>query len=249
MSLVFSTSDGVRCHVCGVTPGQEHEAACTYFKVVEAREAASLCCGMPAACMRACVHRGRYEQLRDDAIARQNGLNLDGSVRREAIPAGIGDVNSDARGSGARFNSGKPPVELIPVWIIADHFTSGACAEAHRILHALGEWQRGQANAMEVLAEFGGDWWSDCAAVFDYGRKKYAEWNWAKGMKWSVPLACAVRHCLAILRGEENDPESGLPHRGHVACNIVMLAQYESSYPEGDDRPWKLLQPAGKEAA
>jgi hypothetical protein len=81
------------------------------------------------------------------------------------------------------------------------------------------------------------DPWMDCAAVFDYGRKKYATWNWAKGMPWSVPMACAVRHCLAILRGEENDPESGLPHRGHVACNLVMLAQYEHTYLEGDDRP------------
>lgn len=160
---------------------------------------------------------------------------------------GVGDVNSDARGSGARFNTGKPPVELIPVWIIADHFTAGACSEAHRVLRALGEWQRGSSVAIEVLAEFGGDWWTDCARVFDYGRKKYAAWNWAKGMAWSIPLACAVRHLLAILRGEENDPESGLPHRGHVACNLVMLAQYEQTYIEGDDRPVRWL--AKNEAA
>jgi hypothetical protein len=189
-----------------------------------------------------------------DAIARQHGLNIDGSVRRETV--GVGDVTSDARGSGARFNSGKPPVELIPVWLIANYHLNRphdchnewAGPEAWRLLQALGGWQRGIVKAADVL-DVMLPWEEDCAAVFDYGRKKYAEWNWAKGMKWSVPLACAVRHCLAILRGEENDPESGLPHRGHVACNIVMLAQYESSYPEGDDRPWKLLQPAGKEAA
>lgn len=94
-----------------------------------------------------------------------------------------------------------------------------------------------------MFGGFFGDWWTDCALVFDYGRKKYAEWNWAKGMAWSIPLACAVRHLLAILRGEENDPESGLPHRGHVACNLVMLAQYEATYHEGDDRPTKWLTP------
>ena len=165
---------------------------------------------------------------------------------------GIGDVNSDARGSGARFNSGKPPVELIPVWIIANTTfvdpTDEAKGEAADLLALLGDWQRLECTAIDILARME-DWHVDCARVFDYGRKKYAEWNWAKGMPWSVPLACAVRHCLAILRGEENDPESGLPHRGHVACNLVMLAQYESSYPEGDDRPWRLLAPAEKTAA
>jgi hypothetical protein len=174
----------------------------------------------------------------------------------DAENAGIGDVNSDARGSGARFNNGKPPVELIPVSVIAQAASSVATRdgaedfvwEALRVLEVLGRWQCRDVDAADILAEMD-EWHADCARVFDYGRKKYAEWNWAKGMKWSVPLACAVRHCLAILRGEENDPESGLPHRGHVACNIVMLAQYESSYPEGDDRPWKLLQPAETKAA
>jgi hypothetical protein len=195
----------------------------------------------------------RETLLYADAIARQHGLNIDGSVRRETV--GIGDVTSDARGSGARFNSGKPPVELIPVHLIAATVNSKASIdtwkvnEALDVLTDLGKWQLKHCDAIDVLLRMREGWVEDCAHVLDYGRKKYAEWNWAKGMKWSVPLACAVRHCLAILRGEENDPESGLPHRGHVACNIVMLAQYESSYPEGDDRPWKLLQPAGKEAA
>jgi hypothetical protein len=30
---------------------------------------------------------------------------------------GIGDINSREKGSGARYNSGKPAMELIPVWI------------------------------------------------------------------------------------------------------------------------------------
>lgn len=161
---------------------------------------------------------------------------------------GVGDITSDAKGSGARFNSGKAPVELVPVWIIAADqnrdTNQGAQWEAWAILYALGRWQRGEAiDVFEPLAAFEGDWTTDCAAVFDYGRKKYAEWNWAKGMPWSVPTGCAVRHLLAILRGEENDPESGLPHRGHVACNLVMLAQYESTYREGDDRPLKWIAP------
>lgn len=162
--------------------------------------------------------------------------------------AGIGDVKSDKPGSGARYNAGKMPIELVPVWIIHQYEArqfEGEPTEAHKealeVLFTLGQWQIGTASAVDVLAEMD-DPWAACAAVFDYGRKKYAEWNWAKGMPWTVPMACAVRHALAILRGEENDAESGLPHRGHLACNLVMLAHYEYAYTAGDDRPKVLLE-------
>ena len=81
----------------------------------------------------------------------------------------------------------------------------------------------------------------DCARVFDYGRKKYAAWNWAKGMQWMVPFGCLLRHLYAWARGEDNDPESGLPHLGHAMCNLVMLTTFARTYPEGDDRPKGLF--------
>jgi hypothetical protein len=163
----------------------------------------------------------------------------------------VGDLKSDEKGTGARFNAGKEAVELIPVWIIYNwaYDTYGQNAtdaqlEALELLAVLADWQRDATSGNILLNAFNGDWITDCAAVFDYGRKKYAAWNWAKGMQWSVPTGCAVRHLLAILRGEENDvgeKGSGLPHRGHVACNFVMLAQYEETFKEGDDRPTKWL--------
>lgn len=112
----------------------------------------------------------------------------------------IGDINSDKRGSGARFNAGKAPMELVPL------------------------------SALE-----------DCARVFGYGREKYAAWNWAKGMDWSVAYACLLRHMSAWFNGEDNDPESGLPHLGHAMCNLVMLSTFARTYPEGDDRPAQWL--------
>ena len=118
----------------------------------------------------------------------------------------IGDVNSTARGSGARYNDGKIALDLIP------------------------------GIALE-----------DCARVFDYGRKKYAAWNWAKGMQWMVVFGCLLRHLYAWARGEDNDPESGHPHLGHAMCNLVMLTTFARTYPEGDDRPRGLFEvPAGK---
>lgn len=115
---------------------------------------------------------------------------------------GIGDVNSDAKGSGARYNGGKPDFSLIPLSTLEDE-----------------------------------------ARVWMYGKQKYAAWNWAKGMAWSVPLACALRHLAAWQRGEDVDPESGLPHLAHVMCNIRMLTLYTKTYPDGDDRPPSELMP------
>lgn len=106
----------------------------------------------------------------------------------------IGNVKSDARGTGARFNDGKVPLELIPLIGL-----------------------------------------ESAAAVFGYGAKKYAAWNWAKGMPWSTVTGCMLRHLSAIQRGEDIDPESGLPHIGHLMCNALMLATFRETYPEGND--------------
>jgi hypothetical protein len=169
-----------------------------------------------------------------------------------ALPSqehGIGDINSDAKGSGARFNTGKVPYELLPLLAVQKWQATWArsrCPVA-RIIDALAAWQAGDdAELRKALILATGhsaelNALADAARVFDYGRKKYAEWNWAKGMPWSAPLACAVRHCVAILSGEENDPESGLPHIGHVKCNLLMLLTFAETYPEGDDRPVKWL--------
>lgn len=159
----------------------------------------------------------------------------------------VGDVNSTARGSGARFNAGKAPLDLIPLTILAQSYAtryadSPVLYSAAAALRALGRWQEtGHTphlyDALEVL---GLEHWATCAAAFDYGKKKYAEWNWAKGMQWSIPLGCAARHLLAVLdevHEGDLDPESGVHHFGHVFCNVVMLLQFHSTYPEGDDRP------------
>jgi Domain of unknown function (DUF5664) len=170
-------------------------------------------------------------------------------------PSGVGDVTSDKPGSGARFNTGKPAMDLIPLSLIAE---ARAYAEQHDAtlaapgpvsrsawvyaLHRLGHFQMREDGRDALLHTIGilnsdGKAWGECARVFDYGRAKYAAWNWAKGMAWSIPIACAGRHIeFGVLAGEDDDAESGLPHRGHVLCNIVMLLWFIEHYPEGDDR-------------
>lgn len=163
----------------------------------------------------------------------------------------VGDINSDAKGSGARFNSGKPPYELVPLQLMADYYhmidgipgIENLPSAPIAALGYLGKFQYrderdddDSTNLMNAMIELG-DGWKECAEVFAYGAKKYKAFNWCKGMAWSVPIACAARHLQAIIDGEVNDPESGKSHRGHAYCNIVMLLVFLETYTEGDDRP------------
>lgn len=157
----------------------------------------------------------------------------------------VGDVTSSARGSGARYNDGKPPLDLLPLRIFAtalrrDDFTDVQMA-AHAALERLAAWQEGgdDSELYAALAALGNPFHS-IARVLDYGRRKYAAWNWSKGMAWSIALACAARHLEWILLGQADDAESGLPHFGHAGCNVVFLIQYHRTFLEGDDRPTTL---------
>ena len=75
------------------------------------------------------------------------------------------------------------------------------------------------------------------ARALDYGAKKYAKRNWERGMDWSIPYACLMRHLMAWFSGEDRDAESGLNHLDHVLANAMMLAHYNKYYLKGDDRP------------
>lgn len=167
----------------------------------------------------------------------------------------IGDLESSAPGSAARQCGGKPPLALIPLKVIADvedekAWGRTACEiNPTKALRLLGNFQMrlpsgfGDNTALMHSAVYLGSPWADCARVFDYGRHKYAEWNWLKGMPWSEVINSCARHLLAMMRGQANDPESGLPHVGHAMCNLVMLMQYTKTYLEGDDRPKPLNAP------
>ena len=73
--------------------------------------------------------------------------------------------------------------------------------------------------------------------VLTYGAKKYSERNWEKGLAWSRCYAASLRHLLAWQSGETNDPETGLSHLAHAACEILFLLEFSRTHPELDDRP------------
>jgi hypothetical protein len=76
----------------------------------------------------------------------------------------------------------------------------------------------------------------DLAAVYTYGVGKYSANNWRKGFPWSRIFAALMRHAWAFWRGEDLDPESGLPHLAHCAWQCFTLLEFMRTYPELDDR-------------
>jgi hypothetical protein len=62
--------------------------------------------------------------------------------------------------------------------------------------------------------------------VLMFGAAKYTDNNWKKGLPPREVLECMQRHLAALLDGEVNDPESGLPHIGHVQCNAMFYSYF-----------------------
>lgn len=60
--------------------------------------------------------------------------------------------------------------------------------------------------------------------VAEFGAKKYAPWNWSKGIA-RVQLCCSLlRHTFAYIRGEDRDSDSGLLHTDHILWNAAALS-------------------------
>lgn len=76
----------------------------------------------------------------------------------------------------------------------------------------------------------------DMIAVLEFGAKKYSKDNWKKGLPVTEITDSMLRHLVAFLAGENIDPESGLPHTGHIMCNAMFLSHMYKFKPEFDDR-------------
>ena len=76
------------------------------------------------------------------------------------------------------------------------------------------------------------------AKVLAFGAKKYAAHNWRGGITYSRLIGACLRHAFAILRGEDIDSESGLPHVDHLGCCWMFLSNMQKTRPDLDDR-WK----------
>lgn len=77
----------------------------------------------------------------------------------------------------------------------------------------------------------------DMLKVMEYGAKKYGDYNWYLGMDWHRLFNAGIRHLTAWWRGEEKDPESGLPHLAHASCCVLMLSSLVLVNRGKDTRP------------
>lgn len=157
----------------------------------------------------------------------------------------VGNIDSTEKGSGARYNDGKPDYSLLVIAdmlpALRDVYSTVDNRVMFEVLERLGHFQQTHLAAYlyDILDLCGVDAIEESCYVLTYGAKKYKAWNWIKGMAWSIPLSCAVRHSLAILNGEEYDSESGQRHLSHIVCNVFMLIHYAKHYKEGNDLPPK----------
>lgn len=83
------------------------------------------------------------------------------------------------------------------------------------------------------------------ARVLEFGAGKYGEYNWQSGLRLSRIYDSALRHLFSWWNLEENDPESGLPHVWHAACNLMFLTWFMEHRKDLDDRPKHAEQSVG----
>lgn len=80
------------------------------------------------------------------------------------------------------------------------------------------------------------------AEVAGFGAQKYERFNFLLGYAWSLSYDALQRHLHAYWAGEDDDPESNLPHLAHAAWHCLALLAFSCRGVGTDDRP--VLPPA-----
>ena len=63
--------------------------------------------------------------------------------------------------------------------------------------------------------------------------------NFKAGIRLTRYLDSMLRHLFALIEGEDQDPESGFDHAGHLLCNLAMFWWTRANLPGMDDRETK----------
>lgn len=77
------------------------------------------------------------------------------------------------------------------------------------------------------------------AKVLTLGASKYAPDSWKTQVAEPERryYAAALRHLVAWKKGKKTDPESGLSHLHHAACNLMFLAFFDEVCPVPKSKP------------
>lgn len=170
----------------------------------------------------------------------------------QAIESKVLDFAGKVDGGGVKGS--QTDDSKLPMWLVPASFTKTVLDTVQgdytptvgQVITCLTDWVNdndpfGLRNATQELADWQGpaNTLRGVARVLQYGAKKYAANNWRRGMKWSDVASAALRHAVAIVDGEENDAESGLPHWAHLGCCLAFLLEYTEHphlYAQFDDR-------------
>lgn len=83
----------------------------------------------------------------------------------------------------------------------------------------------------------------DVVKILTFGAEKYGPNNWKDVTPFEDRyFAALMRHLVASRNGETTDPESGLSHLAHAACNIMFLCWYEKNKLNGSKGQSKGIQ-------
>lgn len=74
------------------------------------------------------------------------------------------------------------------------------------------------------------------AQVMSDGAVKYDAHNWRKGFNWTRISDSAQRHLSMWIAGMDKDPDSGRSNLAHLMACVMMLLEFEDTYPDQDDR-------------
>lgn len=88
---------------------------------------------------------------------------------------------------------------------------------------------------------FPADGLAEIGHVCTLGAKKYAPYNWERGMEWSRIYNSLMRHTFAFWNGETHDAETGRHHMAHAAWNAIALLVYSLRGIGIDDRKTAML--------
>jgi hypothetical protein len=117
---------------------------------------------------------------------------------------------------GLKADAGKPDYILFPWSALAGLNVLGNqdVFEAIERLELERTW--------ELLVEYGYTSFSGVTRVLEMGAVKYLPNSWQKVRPGVRYLSAALRHLLAMDRGEELDEESGLRHGDHAGCCVLF---------------------------
>jgi len=74
-------------------------------------------------------------------------------------------------------------------------------------------------------------WW-EMLNVSQFGAQRYGQRNWQKCTDVSRYVDALYRHLLAVVMGQEIDPDSTLPHLAHAMWNLAALRWFQKNKPE-----------------